>query len=230
VTTSQTAPAYITGSDIKAAMQDGNWGETYDAILSVLARRASRAFDKYCKVPPGYFQVTSDSVRYFDGPYSKRRHDEGRSEYNMLFFGLGVGGPHLDIDELAQTPTLVEVDDVGNATYTTVDPADYTPYPYNAPDKAEPYRRLDILIYRSNRIGWPVWRKSIRITGRWGWSVLCPEDVKELIVIQAARWFKRGQQGFADTGAIVELGQLRYTQGLDPDIRELARGWRRITL
>ena len=48
-------------------------------------------------------------------------------------------------------------------------------------------------------------------------------------IIQASRWFKRGQQAFQDTGAVVELGQLRYTQKLDPDVAALLGFLRRVT-
>ena len=45
-----------------------------------------------------------------------------------------------------------------------------------------------------------------------------PDEIKQATIIQAMRWFKRGQQAFSDTGAVLELGQLRYTQKLDPDV------------
>jgi len=54
--------------------------------------------------------------------------------------------------------------------------------------------------------------------------------VKQAVLIQAARWFKRGQQGFRDTGAIVELGQLMYTRALDPDVAALIEHLRRMAI
>jgi len=44
------------------------------------------------------------------------------------------------------------------------------------------------------------------------------EIIRMAATAQATRWFKRGQQAFQDTGAIAELGQMTYTQKLDPDI------------
>jgi hypothetical protein len=51
-------------------------------------------------------------------------------------------------------------------------------------------------------------------------------------IVQAARWFKRGQQAFADAGASAELGQLMYVKRLDPDVEAIlmAGGLRRLAV
>ena len=59
-----------------------------------------------------------------------------------------------------------------------------------------------------------------------------PAMVKQAVVIQAARWFKRGQQAYQDVSASAEMGQLTYAQKLDPDIATMlyAAGLRRVTV
>lgn len=60
-----------------------------------------------------------------------------------------------------------------------------------------------------------------------------PDPVaSEAALTQAARWFKRSQQAFADTGAIMELGQLTYAKKLDPGIEAILyeAGLRRVTV
>ena len=59
-----------------------------------------------------------------------------------------------------------------------------------------------------------------------------PEVVRQAVIIQAARWFKRGQQAYQDTGAAAELGQMTYTQKLDPEIQAMLydAGLRRVTV
>ena len=51
-------------------------------------------------------------------------------------------------------------------------------------------------------------------------------------LIQAGRWFKRGQQAYADAGASVELGQLIFAKQLDPDVEAIlmTAGLRRLTV
>ena len=59
------------------------------------------------------------------------------------------------------------------------------------------------------------------MTARWGNSENVPDDVKQACIIQAARWWKRGQTGFADSTASPELGELRYAKKLDPDVEAI---------
>jgi hypothetical protein len=68
----------------------------------------------------------------------------------------------------------------------------------------------------------------VRVTGTWGWSAV-PDPVTQACVIQSARIYKRndsptGVMGFGDMG-IVRVG----TQ-LDPDVRQLLEGYRRINI
>lgn len=50
-------------------------------------------------------------------------------------------------------------------------------------------------------------------------EVYRPTDVvRRVASIQAMRWFKRAQQGWADAGGGPQVGQLIYAQRLDPDI------------
>ena len=47
------------------------------------------------------------------------------------------------------------------------------------------------------------------------------ECVKQAVVVQAMRWFKRGQQSWQDTVVAAEMGQLMYFKELDPDVRTM---------
>ena len=178
-------------------MPDVTWGSTYDTILGLFATRGSRAIDRYTNRKPGAFYVSADVTRYFDGS----------------------GGTELWIGELAAAPTTVQVAETGVlTTLTTWASTDYLLHPYNALDDGEPYRRLDIDVANGTKTCWYAFPKAVKIVGKFGYSATVPDDVKQAAIIQAVRWFKRGQQAFSDTGAIVELGQLTYTKALDPDV------------
>jgi hypothetical protein len=189
-----TAPVYADAAAIKAVMPDVPWGTSYNTILGVLATRVSRMIDKACIRQPGEFATgTAGSVRYFDGS----------------------GNACLWVDEMAGVPSLVEVAEVGDLTnYTAWASNDYMVWPYNNP----PYTRLDIDLMRGVKALWTRYPRSVKITAPWGFSTTVPEDLEQAVITQVVRWFKRGQQGFSDVGAIAELGQLRYVQKLDPDV------------
>ncbi len=118
------------------------------------------------------------------------------------------------------------------STYTALLAADYFMWPYNALAEGVPYQRLDLDVINGTYRLWYGYPRAVKIVGKFGYSTEAPDMIVQATVTQAVRWFKRAQQAFADTGAIVELGQLRYTQRLDPDVVMVLSdaGYRRVTI
>jgi len=194
-----TAPNYVDAAEIKAVMPDVAFGTGYDMVLDSLAASASRLLDRITKRDPGAFATGSvGAVRYFDGS----------------------GNGELWIGEIAAAPSKVAVDEAGTGVYTEWASTDYIVWPYNS----APYTRLTIDYLHGTKAIWPTFPKAVRITAPWGFSTAVPDDLKQALVVQCVRWFKRGQQGFSDVGAIAELGQLRYVEKLDPDIETIVFG------
>jgi len=203
------AADYCTADEVKAAMPDGNWGATYDALIALLAARASRAIDRYTKREPGAYAVAADSTRYF----------------------TSEGDTSLYIGELAAAPTTVSIAEAGDITdLTALVATDYILEPYNALAEGIPYNFIKLDVLNGDWAYWPGFQKSIVIVGKFGYAAAAPDDVKQCAIIQCARWFKRGQQGFVDTGAILELGQLTYTRALDPDVSMMIDFLRKVTI
>lgn len=205
------ANAYITNTQIKALMPDSTWGTSFDALLTTLAERASRALDRHLKRKPGAFAVTSTAARYY-GP--ERMH-----------------GVLLRVDELAAAPTSValaltgDIDNVSGSggTYTALATTDYFLDPENAADEGLPYTGIRLDNLNGAYSSWYSYPRGVKVVGKWGYSTSAniPLEVVEITGIQAVRWFQRGKQGFRDVGAIVELSQLSYAKELDPDVSVL---------
>lgn len=198
---------YVTVVELKAAMPDTQWGTSYDVILAALVTRASRALDTFTGRGDNEFAASADTIRYFDGQ----------------------GDDAIWIGELSAVPTTVAVAEGGDVdgaggtggTYTTWAATDYLVWPRNALAQGRPILRLDIDIQNGTKAYFYPYPKSVKITGRWGYSTAAPDIIKQATITQAARWFKRGQQAYQDTGAIEELSQLTYTQKLDPDVAQM---------
>ncbi len=193
--------AYCTLAEIKESMPDASYDATYDAILTALADRASRLIDDLCGRDLGAFGISTASTRYYDG--------NGRDK--------------LWVDEMAEEPVTVEVSYAGDGVYTALAVTDYTTWPYNR----YPRVRIDLKVY-GTLVAWPNYPQAVKITAKWGYSTVVPADIKQAAIIQAVRWFRRGQSGYADTGAVVELGQLRYTKELDPDVAAIVEIYKRV--
>jgi hypothetical protein len=208
---------YATLAEVKDLLgTDVSLGSTYDALLTTLLSRASRLIDDLVKRWPGYFAADTDEARYFDG--------SGCSEQW--------------VDELAAAPTSIYVAETGQVDNASGSGGVYTDYTAEAwflwPDNAQrlgiPYRRIDLDILNGNKSSFYRFRRGVKVVGKFGYSVTPPADIKQAALIQAVRWFKRGQQAYQDTGAIVELGRLTYTKALDPEIQTVISHYVGVTI
>jgi hypothetical protein len=207
---SSAVPAdYCTSDDIKAVMVDGSWGTAYDATLALLATRASREFDRLTKKPVGYFYANADVTLYYDGSGTVMQW----------------------IDDLAAVPTKVEVSETGDPTkYTTWLATDYMCWPYNALSDGRPYQGLYIDLLYSTKTLWYRFPKSVKITGKFGYSTTVPDEVKQATIIMAVRAFKRGQQAYQDGSVVPELGRIVYVKGMDPEVDRIIGSFREVTI
>jgi hypothetical protein len=193
------ASDYITLDDLKTNMADSGLDGVadYDVVMDALITRASRMIDRLTGREPGAFAVTADTTRYF----------------------TPTCPTEVWIGELAAAPTTVSMSQTGSLTdHTDLASTDYILWPYNAALEGRPYRRIDLDTLNGDYGVYYQFPKSIKVVGKFGYAESAPEEVVQATLVQAMRWFKRAQQGFADTGAIIELAQLRYVDKLDRDI------------
>lgn len=185
-------------------------GAEYDTFIQDLIARASRFVDELFIVDPGAFKVSQDETRYFT-----------RSKFT---------GERLLIGVLAAAPTSVSIAESGQVdssagtggSYTALAATDYWLEPDNAPQQGQPYRWIVLDTQYGNYAEFPAYRRAIKIVGKFGISTSAPQLIRQAVLTQASRWFKRAQQGYADAGAIPELSQLRFVKVLDPDIAAIA--------
>lgn len=200
--------SYVTADEVRAQMPDVEWSVAYHATLTALITRASRLIDRATGREDGAYASDTATVRYFDGSGQREQW----------------------LPEMAAAPTAVAVDEGGAGMYTTWASTDYFTWPYNAADEGKPYVRLDVDQLNGDKSHWYRFPRSVKVTAKWGYSTAAPDDVKQAVIIQVIRYFKRAQQAYQDTGAIVELGQLRYVNKLDPDVALLVDHYRRVAI
>lgn len=208
---------YCTVPQVWQALPDANPGSSgaYDTLIESLIGRACRMFDRQTHREPGAYarSSTDTETRYFDGS----------------------GGAYQWVDEICAAPTSVSVSQTGSladSDYTAYSSTDYVLWPYNAAAKGEPYTRLDLDTINGSQSAFYRFPKSVKIVAPFGYCDTSdtPPEIVEAMIIQVARWFGRGRQGYQDTGAIVELGQLTYTQRFDPDVAEVVDQFKRVAI
>ena len=110
----------------------------------------------------------------------------------------------------------VEMDIDGDGVYEwTLSPSDYTIEPANFSELGRPI----ITIY-AKKVKFTTENDGLKITGRFGYSDVTPDDIQEACIINSIRLFKRKDAplGVAGPGS---MGQLKTIPSTDHDVLDL---------
>ena len=183
---------YCTAAELKA--RAGITDTVDDTVLAQVITGVSRSIDNKCN--RRFFVTATDETRYYQ-PISSLECPTG--------------------DIQALTSILV---DAGNRSYNiTLDVTDYDLVPDNAVSIGQPWMGIRMAPYGRYRF-YPQYPRSVKVTGRFGYSSTTPEEVHEAALIQCARIFKRkdAEYGVLGSGG---MGQLMTLPKLDPDVEVL---------
>lgn len=191
---------YCTLSELKDSLQIDD--STDNASLEAAIMSASRMIDDYTQ-------------RFF--------YKDGTVASPVTRYYTPEDAISLNIDDIV-TVSSVATDNDLLFTYTTVwSTSDFVVEPINNPRKGWPYNRLVA-------VGAYVWPfqipQSVKITGAWGWSAV-PQEIQLATKIQASRLFIRRQSPFGIAGS-PELGTVRLSSRLDPDVEALIRPFKKV--
>ena len=200
---------YATRNQIKAALRIGTADTIDDELIDNCAGAASRLIDGYCNRQ--FWSVGSATTRVYT------------AEDDF----------YCNIDDIAGTAITLRTSGATDGTFdVTWSPTDWQLEPLNG--------RLDGLVWAYDKIRavgdylFPTVNANygsqalVQLTAVFGWPSV-PEPVTQATIIQASRIFKRydsplGVAGFGDLGAI------RVSRFLDPDMAQLVEPYRRMRL
>lgn len=119
----------------------------------------------------------------------------------------------------------IATDDNFDQTYSTVwANDDYMVEPINNPRRGWPWTRLLAIGAYIFPFNLP---QSVRVKAVWGWSAV-PHEIQMACKLQAARLFVRRQSPFGVAGS-PDLGTVRLSSRLDPDVEILVRPFRKVS-
>ena len=119
----------------------------------------------------------------------------------------------------------IALDDDFDQTYTTIlATSDYLIDPVNNARRGWPYNRITAI----DRYIFPyAYPQSVRVQAVWGWPSV-PAEISMATKLQASRLFIRRQSPFGIAGT-PEIGTVRLTSRLDPDVEALIRPFRKMS-
>lgn len=187
---------YATLSDVKAALRITD--NLDDSLLETAIESASRMIDSY-------------TARTFSNAGTATRNFAATDALTCI------------IDDAISVTTVQSTDEVGS-TYTTWTATDYQLEPLNSRSDGlyMPYTGLRAV----NTYTFPVVDQQalVRVTATWGWASV-PTAIKQATIIQSSRLFKRLDSPLGVLG-MGDLGQIRVSRYLDPDVEQLAMPFR----
>jgi hypothetical protein len=200
------ANGYATLAQIKSALRIASGDATDDALLEMAVESASRLIDAYCG---RNFILAGTATRYYntENPYVVQI-DDARS--------------------ITSVETSTGLDGVYDTTWTigtAGGQGDAQPEPINdyLGGVVWPYTRIRAIGDYTFPTG-P--ENSIKVTAVFGWPNI-PVTVTQATILQSSRIFTRLQSPLGVAG-FGDMGIMRVSRGLDPDVVQLVEGYRRV--
>jgi len=200
---------YATRNQIKAALRIGTADTLDDELIDNCAGAASRLIDGYCNRQ--FWSVGSATTRVY----------------------MAENDFYCHIDDIAGTAITLKTSGATDGTFdVTWTPSDYQLEPLNG--------RLDGLQWSYDKIRavgdylFPTVNGNygeqalVQVTAVFGWPSV-PEPVTQATIIQASRIFKRYDSPLGVAG-FGELGAIRVSRFLDPDMAQLVEPYRRMRM
>lgn len=192
--------AYCTLSDLKTSLAIEDIQD--DTALEAAILTASRMIDDY-------------TGRFF--------YKDGTTAAPVVRYYTAQDWYTCNVDDFVSL-TQIATDDNFDQLYTTIWQADdYMVEPVNNPRRGWPLTRLlaiDSYIFPYNL------PQSVKVTAVWGWAAV-PAEISMATKLQASRLFVRRQSPFGVAGT-PEIGTVRLTSRLDPDVEALIRPFRKM--
>jgi hypothetical protein len=187
-------------------------GADDDLVLELMLLAASRAIDGFCNYPDGFLAQAYETREF-----------------------ASSGARHIWVGDMVEvTSVSLSYDGVNFTELTDTDYRGFTGDPDRPNFNRSPLHGL--LLVGSTYSAFPSglgasWesgmadttsraaRASVLVSGSWGYAEEVPALVKAATIVQASRWFKRGQSFWSDSSADPTGGQMLWKQALDPDMK-----------
>lgn len=223
--------SYATLSEFRTQIdKSGTSGPGSDAALQMLLDAAAEVINAVCNRPTGFLAVSTATGRYYVG--------DGKAvlyiDECVAVTAVAVKSSPTDTTYTTWASPTTNMAGDGDWLAFSGDPMNPN---FDPVFLLKPYTGLmidpngDHSFFTSGRFtGGGGFRPSsldrrgvptVKVTAKWGYAVYAPRRVVTANILQAARWYKRGEAAWSDTLASADTGLLLFRQSLDPDIKTM---------
>src|SRR3990167_5571305 len=220
--------AYATLAELKPRVNIESTDITRDTVLTALLSAAESAINGYCNRPDGFEADSTASARFYPGSGKsyqwidecvevsavavKDSASDEENQYTAWTVGTIVTTTGADVFPATGDPEYPEFTRTPYTLLVMGANGDYSIFPTGQFRTRGGFRPGTDSVR-----GVPV----LKVTSKWGHSIIVPANVKEAAIVQASRWFKRGQSAWADATVNSDFGILLYRKSLDPDLQAM---------
>lgn len=215
---------YASAAEIRASFDQQSGVD--DAVLNRIAAAVSRLIDGFCgRQNDGFVAGSTATAR----------------EY------AGDGRRHLWIDECIAITSVGIKQSITDSSYTTLNTNEWRGFrgdpktPASLNFNALPYHGLMLTANARQYfflngaflapVGFPlspdvphphdggIYEPTVSVTAKWGYALEVPAPIKEAVIMQCERVYKREKGAMADALLTGDFGQMQYLSELDKDVK-----------
>lgn len=189
---------YCTVDDIKGSGRLNIQLDDYNSDLGSMIAGLSRRIDRHYGVVENAFAQTATATRYYE---------EDAVDWRTLVLDMPI----------------ITVSSIVNGDGVTVPSDDYRLWPRNG-------RWYNEIRLRENATAISAWGfitdGEIAVTGKWGFTLAVPDEIREATIYWAAWLLKRYHAALQDASANFDLGQVVYSEGMPKTVVNMLPGYR----
>jgi len=189
---------YCTVDDIKTKGRLDIESGDFDVDLDSMIAGLSRRIDRHYGVVDNAFCQTATATRYYE---------DDAVDWRTLVLDMPI----------------ITVSSIVNGDGVTVPADDYRLFPRNG-------RWYNEIRLRENATAISAWGfitdGEIAVTGKWGFTLAVPDEIREATTYWAAWLLKRYHAALQDASANFDLGQVVYSEGIPKPVINMLPGYR----
>ena len=143
------------------------------------------------------------------------------SAAEVRYFAVTDGGDEFDLDDMISIANLY-FSEASDDVWTALAATDYWLMPHNKYPKT--WLKLNP---NGDWSEFPVGPRTVKVSGRWGYSVNVPQDIKDIAIALTSRMFRSKDAGMSEGVGMAVIGEYKIGQYMDAKLTSMLAPYRK---